>query len=114
MRIKHASNINARQMFCVRLSFLLAKLVKNHTQKQIALAIDIKQVTVSRVIHGQWEKLSLEHLMFLADALNLDYNLLMQRRAGKLSVTLTGIESAVDVILRADTTKPGIHISRIY
>lgn len=97
MRIKHDALLETKNTLCVRLAFLIDNLRKRHTQKVLAEMIGVSSAVLGRIRNGHWGKVSLDHVMKVADCLNLDYVIQITRRAGATIVKVTGIESAVGI-----------------
>jgi len=104
-RYSHSSVLNAKQLLVISLSYILAMHMKNRkTLASLSREIGCSVSLLSRIKNGHETGYTLDTAMTIADAIDLDYRILMTRENG-VSATHTEVEEPIGYCLRKGLTQ---------
>ena len=113
-RIKNQALTEARNFFGVRLSYLLEKLAKEATMRDIAESLGIQYYAICAIRNGRYHTFSLNYLMNVAEKMQLDFSVTMKSVKGKTVVSASGMEHYTQVNYNLTASKRGgMIISRV-
>ena len=99
-RYTHSSVLNAKQLLVISLSYILAMHMKNRrTLASLSREIGCSASLLSRIKNGHETGYTLDTAMTIADAIDLEYRLVMSREDGVTS-THTEVEEAIGYCVR--------------
>lgn len=89
MSIENTKVNIARQVLTTRLGFIISrKLDKGVTQKELAEQYGVGPNAISALKNRRWNKISLNYMLKVGDAMGLEYALTIQNKAGEKSVVV--------------------------
>lgn len=99
-RYSHSSVLNAKQLLVISLSYILAMHMKNRrTLASLAREIGCSASLLSRIKNGHETGYTLDTAMTIADAIDLNYRLVMTREDG-VTTTHTDVEEPISYCVR--------------
>lgn len=104
-RYSHSSVLNAKQLLVISLSYILAMHMKNRrTLASLSREIGCSASLLSRIKNGHETGYTLDTAMTIADAIDLNYRILMTRADG-VTVTHTEVEEPIGYCMRKGLTR---------
>lgn len=104
-RYSHSSVLNAKQLLVISLSYILAMHMKNRrTLASLSREIGCSASLLSRIKNGHETGYTLDTAMTIADAIDLNYRILMTRDDG-VTVTHTEVEEPIGYCMRKGLTR---------
>lgn len=104
-RYSHSSVLNAKQLLVISLSYILAMHMKNRrTLASLSREIGCSASLLSRIKNGHETGYTLDTAMTIADAIDLNYRILMTREDGA-TVTHTEVEEPIGYCMRKGLTR---------
>lgn len=100
MRYIHTAIESSKQAFVVRLSFILSHLNAKITQRELAIMTGVSPSTISCLKNNRHDRVSINSVLRVADALKLEYTVSIVSRNGK-SKSEVVVESAVAYMARS-------------
>jgi len=94
-RIRNAHLAKLKNVFLNQLSLVVDRLNNHHTQKEIAQVCGVSSTVISLIKNDRKDKVSLEALTAVAEALGIDFEYGVRSINGKVQVRVH-IESALE------------------